>query len=237
RGDSRHSAGGVLDPRLRPCEPLGRLDPRGGPGEEQRSPPARLTPRAPTAAGARALVRVRLDSVRPACVDSRDMLGRVVTRGLEGPRRYPLRRHPPRWHPTVRLRGRLESSYPAIPMADRDLPRWPRARGRVAEGVAPGPGELTGFLGGLVFGETLGFVYSTVGLTLGSILAFAVGRWLGTPMVRRFVPPHMWDRMGFLVKAEGAVLCFLIFLIPGFPKDIACYLFGLSPIPFGVFAV
>ena len=103
--------------------------------------------------------------------------------------------------------------------------------------VAPIPGELTGFLGGFVFGETLGFVYSTVGLTLGSILAFAVGRWLGTPMVRRFVPPHMWDRMGFLVKAEGAVLCFLIFLIPGFPKDIACYLFGLSPIPFGVFTV
>src|SRR5947207_8286096 len=93
------------------------------------------------------LVRVRLDSVRPACVDSRDMLGRVVTRGLEGPRRYPLRRHPPRWHPTVRLRGRLESSYPAIPMAHRDLPRWPRARGRVAERVAPGapgrPGATT----------------------------------------------------------------------------------------------
>src|SRR5439155_6005310 len=102
--------------------------------------------------------------------------------------------------------------------------------------VAPIPGELTGFLGGFVFGETLGCVYSTVGLTLGSILAFAVGRWLGTPMVRRFVPPHMWDRMGFLEKAEGAVLCFLILLIPGFPKDMAYYLFGLSHLQFVVHA-
>jgi len=102
---------------------------------------------------------------------------------------------------------------------------------------APIPGELTGFLGGFVFGEWLGFLYSTLGLSLGSILAFAVGRWLGAPMVRRLVPPHVWDHMGFLVKAEGAVLCFLIFLIPGFPKDIACYLFGLSPLPFGIFTL
>jgi len=46
--------------------------------------------------------------------------------------------------------------------------------------------------------------------------------------------------MGFLVEAEGAILCFiiyLIYLIPGLPKDIVCYLFGVSPMPFWVFAV
>ena len=45
--------------------------------------------------------------------------------------------------------------------------------------MAPIPGEATGFLGGLVFGTTLGFIYSTLGLILGSILAFGLGRWLG----------------------------------------------------------
>src|SRR2546425_12648347 len=43
--------------------------------------------------------------------------------------------------------------------------------------------------------------------------------------------------MGFLVEAEGAILCFIIFLVPGLPKDMTCYLFGLSPMPLWVFAV
>ena len=49
--------------------------------------------------------------------------------------------------------------------------------------------------------------------------------------------PQVWERMGFLVEAEGAILCFIIYLIPGLPKDIVCYLFGVSPMPFWVFAV
>jgi uncharacterized membrane protein YdjX (TVP38/TMEM64 family) len=103
--------------------------------------------------------------------------------------------------------------------------------------IAPIPGEVTGFLGGYLFGEMLGFIYSMIGLTAGSLFAFTVARWLGAPFVRRVVTTQMWERVDFLVKAEGAILCFIVFLIPGLPKDIACYLFGLSPIPFGVFAV
>ena len=44
-------------------------------------------------------------------------------------------------------------------------------------------------------------------------------------------------KYGFIVEAEGVILCFVIFLIPGLPKDMTCYLFGLSPMPFWVFAV
>lgn len=45
--------------------------------------------------------------------------------------------------------------------------------------VSPIPGELTGVLGGYLFGTWLGFAYSTVGLTVGSIMAFLLARWLG----------------------------------------------------------
>src|SRR5262245_50521460 len=103
--------------------------------------------------------------------------------------------------------------------------------------IAPIPGELTGILGGYVFGEWIGLFYSTIGLTLGSVVAFAVGRWLGAHYVQRLVSPDVWRRLGFIVEAEGLILCFVIFLIPGLPKDMACYLFGLSPMPFWVFAV
>ena len=103
--------------------------------------------------------------------------------------------------------------------------------------LSPVPGEATGFLGGYLFGEMLGLIYSTIGLTLGSVAAFALGRWLGAHYVRNFVKKETWDKLGFIIEAEGAILCFMIFLIPGLPKDIVCYLFGLSPMPLWVFAV
>jgi uncharacterized membrane protein YdjX (TVP38/TMEM64 family) len=102
--------------------------------------------------------------------------------------------------------------------------------------IAPIPGELTGILGGYLFGQWVGLLYSTIGLTVGSVAAFAVGRWLGAHYVQRFVSPDIWRKLGFIVEAEGAILCFVIFLIPGLPKDMTCYLFGLSPMPFWVFA-
>jgi len=103
--------------------------------------------------------------------------------------------------------------------------------------ISPIPGELTGILGGYLFGQWVGLLYSTIGLTLGSVVAFAVGRWLGARYVRQLVSADIWHKMGFIVEAEGAILCFIIFLMPGLPKDVTCYLFGLSPMPFWVFAV
>src|SRR5712691_3950764 len=43
--------------------------------------------------------------------------------------------------------------------------------------------------------------------------------------------------MSFILEAEGAILCLILYLIPGFPKDIISYLFGISPMPFWVFAL
>jgi uncharacterized membrane protein YdjX (TVP38/TMEM64 family) len=103
--------------------------------------------------------------------------------------------------------------------------------------IAPIPGEVTGILGGYLFGEWLGLIYSTVGLTVGSVAAFGVGRWLGAHYVRALVSQETWDKMGFIVEAEGSILCFIIYLIPGLPKDMVCYLFGMSPMPLWVFAL
>jgi uncharacterized membrane protein YdjX (TVP38/TMEM64 family) len=103
--------------------------------------------------------------------------------------------------------------------------------------ISPIPGEATGFLGGYLFGEALGLLYSTIGLTLGSVVAFAIGRWLGAHYVRNLVKKETWDKLGFIVEAEGAILCFMVYLIPGLPKDMVCYLFGLSPMPLWVFVL
>jgi uncharacterized membrane protein YdjX (TVP38/TMEM64 family) len=103
--------------------------------------------------------------------------------------------------------------------------------------IAPIPGDVTGILGGYLFGEWLGFIYSTFGLTVGSVAAFGVGRWLGAHYVRTLVSQETWDKLGFIVEAEGAILCFIIYLTPGLPKDMVCYLFGISPMPLWVFTL
>ena len=103
--------------------------------------------------------------------------------------------------------------------------------------ISPIPGEATGILGGYLFGQWLGLLYSTIGLTVGSVVAFWIGRWLGAHYVKNLVSAETWNRLGFIVEAEGAVLCFIIYLIPGLPKDIVCYLFGISPMPLWVFAL
>jgi uncharacterized membrane protein YdjX (TVP38/TMEM64 family) len=94
--------------------------------------------------------------------------------------------------------------------------------------AAPFPGELTGVAGGYVYGNKLGFVLSTIGLTLGSWVAFELASILGRPFVERFVNQDVLHKFDFLTTNAGATLCFVMFLFPGFPKDYLCYLLGLS---------
>jgi uncharacterized membrane protein YdjX (TVP38/TMEM64 family) len=103
--------------------------------------------------------------------------------------------------------------------------------------ISPIPGEMTGPVGGALFGTAWGMVYSTIGLTAGTLLCFAMGRLWGEPLIRPWLSEHHWERMNFVIEAEGAIICFLLYLIPGFPKDIISYLFGMSPMPFWVFAL
>lgn len=94
--------------------------------------------------------------------------------------------------------------------------------------AAPVPGEVTGFLGGFLYGKGLGIFLSTIGLTSGSLVAFSLARILGRPFVERFVKKQTMEKYDYLLHHRGAFLVFLLFLIPGFPKDILCYILGLG---------
>jgi uncharacterized membrane protein YdjX (TVP38/TMEM64 family) len=76
----------------------------------------------------------------------------------------------------------------------------------------------------------VGSIYSTIGLSAGSCLAFIIGRWLGRPFVEKLVSRKVLDKFEFLTGYRGALLAFVFFSIPGFPKDYMCYLLGLSPL-------
>ena len=94
--------------------------------------------------------------------------------------------------------------------------------------ISPIPGEVTGLIGGFLYGKFLGIILSTIGLTAGSLIAFSLARWLGRPFVEKFVKKETLDRYDYLLHHKGAFLVFLLFLIPGFPKDYLCYILGLG---------
>ena len=94
--------------------------------------------------------------------------------------------------------------------------------------AAPVPGEVSGFVGGMFFGTAWGILYSTIGLTIGSWIAFMLARLAGRPLVELVVKPETIKRYDYVMKHKGIFLAFLMFLIPGFPKDILCYLLGLG---------
>ncbi|RZB35906.1 MAG: hypothetical protein SRB2_02704 [Desulfobacteraceae bacterium Eth-SRB2] len=100
---------------------------------------------------------------------------------------------------------------------------------------APFPGEATGFIGGFLFGAIKGFCYSSIGLTVGSFINFAIGRFLGKRFVRKLIPPAKLERMDSIVKRQGVIVLFGLFVFPGFPKDYLCLFLGLSAIPLKVF--
>jgi uncharacterized membrane protein YdjX (TVP38/TMEM64 family) len=103
--------------------------------------------------------------------------------------------------------------------------------------AAPVPGEATGFIGGYLFGTLQGFFYSSIGLGIGSLLNFGIGRFLGERFVRRLVPEEKFKRIDRLVNRQGVIAILLMFVIPGFPKDYLSLALGLTTLPLKVFAI
>ena len=103
--------------------------------------------------------------------------------------------------------------------------------------LAPVPGEATGFIGGYLFGVWPGFIYSSIGLTVGSWLNFMIGRLLGERYVRKLIPAHQFEKLDKKIKRQGVIVLFILFLFPGFPKDYLCLVLGLSTLPIKVFVL
>jgi uncharacterized membrane protein YdjX (TVP38/TMEM64 family) len=103
--------------------------------------------------------------------------------------------------------------------------------------IAPIPGGAVEFLGGYLFGVKAGLIYSMIGLTLGSWLAFSLARVFEKIAVEKFVSEKTRKKFDYLVEHEGVILSFILFLLPGFPKDAFCYILGLTPMHLGIFLI
>jgi len=100
---------------------------------------------------------------------------------------------------------------------------------------APVPGEATGILGGYLFGAWPSFVYSSISLAAGSMIAFGIGHLFADTFRDRFAKTKLYRKFNHLVFKGDFVIPFILFLFPGFPKDSLSYLLGVSTMPFKVF--
>ena len=97
--------------------------------------------------------------------------------------------------------------------------------------VATVPGEIVQVAAGYFFGTFLGSLYLVGGLVLGTILAFFTARFLGSTLVNTFVPET--KRVGLIKYVSGAkseLALFILYLLPGLPKDVLTYFAGLTPV-------
>ena len=95
--------------------------------------------------------------------------------------------------------------------------------------VAIIPGEPLEIAGGYAFGAVWGTVLCLLGAFLGSAAVFAVVRKWGVPLVEVFFPQDKLDKLTFLkTSPKRTALLWLVFTVPGTPKDLLCYFAGLT---------
>jgi len=95
------------------------------------------------------------------------------------------------------------------------------------------PGEVVQIAGGYLFGGWVGILLSLSGILAGSTVAFFLSRWLGRPFVAAVIPAAQIERVEKLLESRSSrIVFFVLFLIPGVPKDILCYVAGLTPMSF-----
>ena len=98
------------------------------------------------------------------------------------------------------------------------------------------PGEITQIAAGYVFGPWWGFVYSVIGIFLGSAFGFGFSKVVGRPIVQRIIGAKRLSKIDRqLQSSKGLAAIFVLFLLPGAPKDALSYGAGLSALRLPVF--
>ena len=98
--------------------------------------------------------------------------------------------------------------------------------------VAAIPGEPLEIAAGYAFGALEGTLLCLLGAFVGRTVVFLLVRRFGTRAVEVFFPLEKLQTLKFLQnKRRLAFWVFFLFFLPGTPKDVLCYLVGLTDLP------
>ena len=93
------------------------------------------------------------------------------------------------------------------------------------------PGEPLEIGAGYAFGAVEGTILCVIGITLGSLLVFALVRKFGIKLVEVFFTFEKIKSAKFLQNQKKLeIITYLMFLLPGTPKDLLTYILGLTKI-------
>lgn len=91
------------------------------------------------------------------------------------------------------------------------------------------PGEAFELAAGYTFGRAEGTLLCLIGSVIGSFIVFSAVRVVGVKLLHLFFSQEEIDRVYRLSSSKKFnSLVFLVFFIPGTPKDILSYFVGLS---------
>ena len=100
------------------------------------------------------------------------------------------------------------------------------------------PGELLETAAGYAFGPYMGTLLCYVGVALASCLVFLLVRRFGAGLVEVFISREKINQFRFInTEKKRNLVIFLLFLIPGTPKDLLTYFVGLTDIKLGAFLI
>lgn len=101
--------------------------------------------------------------------------------------------------------------------------------------VAIIPGEPLELGAGYAFGVLEGTILCLIGTFLGGVVVFAFVRRFGVKVVEVFFSREKIESLRFLQDEKRVNrVVFLLFLLPGTPKDILSYMVGLTRLPLSI---
>ncbi len=103
--------------------------------------------------------------------------------------------------------------------------------------ILPVPGSVTVAAGVALFGPLKCSIFSFIGITLGSIVAFAIGRVVGEKAVRWIVGEETLKKWLQKLKGKDYLILSIMFLLPLFPDDVLCFIAGLSSMTWTYFII
>ena len=100
------------------------------------------------------------------------------------------------------------------------------------------PGQVFQIAAGYYFGFFMGLVYSLIGAAIGTTITYFVAKWLGADSIKVLFGKEKIDKILNLLNSNRAYnVVFLLYLIPGIPKDLIGYAAGTSRVNFRIILV
>ncbi len=100
------------------------------------------------------------------------------------------------------------------------------------------PGEVVQIVAGMLYGPIGGSLIILAGAAIAGAIIFQLVHALGAPFIRAMVSDEFLDKFrSFERSGRLNVIVFILFLIPGLPKDVFTYLAGLTDMRLSTFLV